>query len=387
MTKRMMLALAMSVAVSAPTVHAQTESGSRKTHKKSKTKPVSQVDEQMREMRAMQTKMQTEIEDLKRQVADRDAKLTGAAETVQATQAQAAAATAKADEVSSSVAEQDNKVKDLQGQINDQQVATAASVKAVSDATAKVAAAVESPATLHFKGVTLTPNGFAAAETVFRSRALNSDINTPFGATVYQNSPQAYTSEFNGSGRQSRLGLLVNAPTKFGSMGAYYEVDFLSAGVTSNANQTNSYTLRQREAWAKIATKSGFQLSGGQMWSLLTEEKKGINPGPGAENLPNTIDPQYHVGVQLYAAVCAAVYAGARAEQQHRVLDRGATDCAGWDDRCAVQLLLRSGGLDGRSIQQRWEHGTAKLHEQQGSGRDREVCGRLQVRVTSSLAG
>jgi hypothetical protein len=79
-------------------------------------------------------------------------------------------------------------------------------------------------------------------------------------------------------------------------MGGYYEMDFLSAGVTSNNNQSNSYTLRQRQAWATIGTNSGFTLTGGQMWSLATEVKKGIEETPNVENLPQTIDAQYHVG-------------------------------------------------------------------------------------------
>ena len=292
MTKRMMLALAMSVAVGVPPANAQTGT---KAHKKTRVKE-SETQTEMRELRESQIKLQAEIDDLKRMLMDRDAKLTGAAQVVQETQAKADAANAKADEASSSLAQEDNKVKEIQGQINDQTVATNAAVKTVSDAQVKLAATVESPSTLHYKGVTITPGGFAAAETVVRTRSLNSDINTPFNSTIYQNNPQAYTSEFSATGRQSRMAVLINAPTKFGSMGAYYEMDFLSAGVTSNANQTNSYTLRQREAWAKIATNSGFQLTGGQMWSLVTEVKKGINPVPGGENLPNTIDPQYHVG-------------------------------------------------------------------------------------------
>jgi hypothetical protein len=73
-------------------------------------------------------------------------------------------------------------------------------------------------------------------------------------------------------------------------------MDFLGAGTTSNSNQSNSYLVRQREAWAQLSTNSGFTLTGGQMWSLVTEVKKGINEAPSAENLPNTIDAQYHVG-------------------------------------------------------------------------------------------
>jgi hypothetical protein len=72
------------------------------------------------------------------------------------------------------------------------------------------------------------------------------------------------------------------------------EADFLSAGVTSNNNQSNSYTLRQRQAWAQVAFDNGWSLTGGQMWSLATETKKGLDNR--SEALPMTIDPQYTVG-------------------------------------------------------------------------------------------
>ncbi len=37
-------------------------------------------------------------------------------------------------------------------------------------------------------------------------------------------------------------------------MTGYYEADWLSAGVTSNNNQSNSYTMRQRQLWADAKT-------------------------------------------------------------------------------------------------------------------------------------
>ena len=42
--------------------------------------------------------------------------------------------------------------------------------------------AIESPLAMHYKGITITPGGFLAAEFVRRSRALGSDINTPFNS-------------------------------------------------------------------------------------------------------------------------------------------------------------------------------------------------------------
>jgi len=41
----------------------------------------------------------------------------------------------------------------------------------------------ETPAAIHFKGITITPGGFLAAETVFRNKAMGADINTPSTAS------------------------------------------------------------------------------------------------------------------------------------------------------------------------------------------------------------
>jgi hypothetical protein len=77
-------------------------------------------------------------------------------------------------------------------------------------------------------------------------------------------------------------------------LSGYYEADFLSAGVTSNNNESNSYTLRQRQAWAQAAFNNGWSVTGGQMWSLVTETKHGLDNR--TEAVPMTIDPQYNVG-------------------------------------------------------------------------------------------
>jgi hypothetical protein len=149
-------------------------------------------------------------------------------------------------------------------------------------------------ASWRFKGVTFTPGGFFAAESVWRQRAMNADINSPFNSTPLPGNNQYNISEFNASGRQSRIAMLVAGKLSNVKIGGYYEADFLSAGVTSNDNQSNSYTLRQRQFWAQAAFDSGFTLTGGQMWSLVTQTSKGLDPR--TEVLPETIDPQYSVG-------------------------------------------------------------------------------------------
>ena len=101
-------------------------------------------------------------------------------------------------------------------------------------------------------------------------------------------------TEFFGSGRQSRVSLLGEGKLSMAKLTGYVEADFLSAGVTSNNNESNSYTMRQRQVWGQAALTDGFTFTGGQMWSLVTETRKGLDNR--TEALPMTIDPQYHVG-------------------------------------------------------------------------------------------
>ena len=152
----------------------------------------------------------------------------------------------------------------------------------------------EPPTAIHIKGVTLTPGGFFAAETAYRQRGITNDVNTDLKATPFPGGSNAKLNDLNFSGRQSRISMLVEGKLDDVKIGGYYETDFLSAGVTSNDNQSNSYTLRQRQFWAQAAFTNGFTVTGGQMWSLVTETKKGTENR--TEATPLTIDAQYTVG-------------------------------------------------------------------------------------------
>jgi hypothetical protein len=101
-------------------------------------------------------------------------------------------------------------------------------------------------------------------------------------------------SEFFGSGRQSRIALRATGKLENVTLTGYYEADFLSAGTTSNDNQSNSYTFRQRQLWADARMNNGWDFSGGQGWSLLAETTAGLTRG--TEILPATIDAQYEAG-------------------------------------------------------------------------------------------
>lgn len=142
--------------------------------------------------------------------------------------------------------------------------------------------------------MTITPGGFLAAETVARQRALGADINTPFNSIPFNAANAGNLGEFFGSGRQSRLSFLAEGKIKTAKLTGYWEMDWLGTGVTSNNNQSNSYVNRQRQLWGQVAFNSGLSVTGGQMWSLVTETKKGLDNR--TEALPMTIDPQYFIG-------------------------------------------------------------------------------------------
>src|SRR5207248_3086761 len=88
----------------------------------------------------------------------------------------------------------------------------------------RVSEMVESPVALHYKGITITPGGFLAAETVWRQLGMASDINTPFNAIPFSGNGQYHLSEFFGSGRPSRITLLAEGKINKAKFTGYYEM-------------------------------------------------------------------------------------------------------------------------------------------------------------------
>jgi len=160
---------------------------------------------------------------------------------------------------------------------------------------------LESPViSIHFRGITITPGGFAEAAFVRRSRALGADLTTPFNSLTLPGASQSSMSEFFGSARQSRPSVYVDGRLKNVEFSSYISGDFLSAADTSSATQTNSYSFRLRQAWGQAKFDNGWSILGGQMWSLVTENKQSIAPsddlGKTNDSRPMTIDPGYNVG-------------------------------------------------------------------------------------------
>ncbi len=151
-------------------------------------------------------------------------------------------------------------------------------------------------ASVHLGGVKITPGGFIEAAEIYRSRNETTDIGSSFGGIPLPNTSNYRTSEFRSSAHQSRLSLLAQGDYDNNlKLAAYYESDFISAAPTANSNESNSYNLRLRLAYATADYRpTGTHLLFGQGWSLLALNAKGITPH--TEIQPAGIDAQYVVG-------------------------------------------------------------------------------------------
>jgi outer membrane murein-binding lipoprotein Lpp len=145
-------------------------------------------------------------------------------------------------------------------------------------------------------GVRVTLGGYFAADSVFRERNEVADMGAIFNAIPYPFSALYHEHEFHASARGSRLSLLAEANIDAAHhLAAYYEMDWLGVGETSNYTLSNSWSPRLRQAYLTYDdTDRGFYILAGQAWSLLTPNKVGITPRQ--EDEPLTIDYNHVVG-------------------------------------------------------------------------------------------
>jgi hypothetical protein len=249
---------------------------------------------ELEELRQTLQAQQEQLQLLKEELAKRDRQIDEAREAAATANTRATEASSKAAEAVSASAEAKTAEASLNSTVSNLKTSNEELHTTLATAAAQEKKAEESPAAIHYKGITITPGGFVAAETVTRTRADSADINTAFTAIPFPGNSLSRVAETNFTGRQSRATALFEGKVGSAKLSGYYEGDFLNAGVTSNNRQSNSYPFRQRQVWAQMAFDNGWSFTGGQMWTLATENRKGINNRQ--EWLPAQIDPQYVVG-------------------------------------------------------------------------------------------
>ena len=250
---------------------------------------------ELEELRQTLQSQQEQLQLLKEELAKRDRQIDEARDAAASANTRALEASSKAEEAVTSSTAVKSEATTLNNTVNDLKVSNAALHTTVATAAAQEKKAEEAgPTAIHYKGITITPGGFIEAATVTRTRGESAGINTSFTNIPFPGNSLSKVSETNFEARQSRATALFEGKIGAAKLTGYYEGDFLSAAVTSNNRQSNSYAFRQRQIWGQLALDSGWSFTGGQMWTLATENRKGINNRQ--EWLPMMIDPQYVVG-------------------------------------------------------------------------------------------
>ena len=230
------------------------------------------------------TGLADQVKALKAQVDSLQATVQAQAQSQQQTQAQIAASQAQADQATAAAhaaqAKLDMQIEQIPGVV---QTAVAAQPAPTLDK-------------LKYKGVTLTLGGFAAAEGIYRSKNIESDISSSFAKLPFENAPLAHVNELRGTARQSRVSFLAQGDINVATHASFYgEFDFQGAAQTANSNESNSYNPRIRNLYGAVDWDYwGLHLLAGQNWSLVTLNSKGITPRNEAP--PPVIDAQYIPG-------------------------------------------------------------------------------------------
>jgi DNA-binding protein YbaB len=170
---------------------------------------------------------------------------------------------------------------------------------------------LEHPPSIAYKGIRITPGGFLEMTGYFRTHATLSDQATPFqtiplggfaggaqapGAAATEPGANPYLTEFGETARDSRITLRADADAGKTKLAGYFEMDFFGTSPTANPNQTTSYTPRIRQAWGRAKFANGWTITGGQVWTLLTLNRKGTDVDNANLWIPNIIEAQYSVG-------------------------------------------------------------------------------------------
>jgi hypothetical protein len=138
--------------------------------------------------------------------------------------------------------------------------------------------------------------GYTALTGVFRSTSSGGNVGTSFASLPFDNTVPGNTSEFRLSAQSTRLALRADADLKSSKVAGYFEMDFGGAVPGNVAVTSTSYGFRIRQAWFDYSNGK-FEITGGQLFSLMTPVKKNILPWPGDASITQVIDTNYVAGL------------------------------------------------------------------------------------------
>jgi hypothetical protein len=236
---------------------------------------------------------QQQIQQLRDQLQQRDATMLQIQQQLKSLQSAATQAQTAAQTATTNSQQAASSAKDAQTAVASLKTTESTAAAAVQK-NEKRLADLETPAKIRFRGITLTPGGYAAGNLIYRNHNTNADVTSNFGGIPFSGSINSQLSEFRLSARHSRISLLAEGAVKAMKMQGYFEMDFEGAAPTANEVSSNSFNPRVRELWANVDMNNGVSFLGGQNWSLVTPNRTGI--GARGYMLPTVIDATYLAG-------------------------------------------------------------------------------------------
>ncbi len=143
---------------------------------------------------------------------------------------------------------------------------------------------------------TFTPLGFVDATFFGRSTNVGSGIGTNFGSIPYNTSATGHLSEMNFSTQNSRIGFRVDSNVLGAKVLGYFEADFLGNQAGTVFVSSNADTFRMRNVFVDVQ-KNGFEILGGQDWSMMTPNRVGLSPLPADIFYTQDMDTNYQAGL------------------------------------------------------------------------------------------
>jgi hypothetical protein len=155
-----------------------------------------------------------------------------------------------------------------------------------------------SPLSVRIGTAEFTPGGYVEFMDTWRGTNVGSGIGTTFTNIPYNNATllSSGLSENRISAQGSRLNMKVTAPAAGGEVLGYVETDFNGNSAGNLYATRNSATLRLRLYFADY-TRGKWEILGGQAWSMLTPNRKGIDPLPQDEFGTLLLDSNNSIGL------------------------------------------------------------------------------------------
>jgi hypothetical protein len=154
-----------------------------------------------------------------------------------------------------------------------------------------------SPLQIHIGTATITPVGFMDITNTWRSTNAGTSLQTNFGSFPYNNTIPGRLTEDKWSAENSRLGLRVDAVVKGANVLGYFEGDFVG-GTASNNTQVSSNSMLFRIRQYYVDVRKGFwEVLGGQAWSMILPNRRGMSPLPVDLFYTQVVDVNYTNGL------------------------------------------------------------------------------------------